>query len=840
MRAKKTNPTDNSPKEKAPADVAVEFLQHLRPGSPWVLTAIVPDGDTDTVTVETAEAVEAFVNENNGKRNLYYTVNRLRRAMNKKAAKVDIAAIEYALADLDPNSDETSEAAKARYLQQLTDETFEPKPTAIIDSGNGIQCLWRLAEAIILGDLIEGKFSPEDQAKIDDVEARIKALMLRLGGKAGTQNIDRILRLPGTINLPNAAKLKAGRMPCPTRLISFNGTTYPLEAFPLNHTPSKRGAWEGNTKQKGSSRLPPSLAMMLHVSNPGLGQQCGDYATRSAAFYAFLILALRAGVDENDIIAVLIDEQYEGMALYAHCQEQGANPEDYIRKQIEHVFNDASPAAAPDSKMLIRITSGQRHVATDATQRALVAAKCPVFFRANSLVEPLWRWEKTAEANRDVIVCRFVKLNPTRLSYMVSKHAACYQQYNAKFKRWVDIDPPKDVIEQFLDLGHWSFPTVRGIINSPTLRPDGSLLVTPGYDPITQLWYKPGSDITLPPIPERPTRKDAEDALKLLNDDLLINFPLVGNVSRSVALAGLMTPVVRGAFEFAPLFLITAPEPGTGKTFLVTVIGTLATGRALAAKSGTANKEEMEKRLAAAAFQADSILHLNNLDHDLESADLCQMITEGLLDIRPFGKNDQLIPCDCRGMTIFANGNNIHVVGDLVRRTLTSHLDAKMEQPETRTFNSDPIDNIKSNRGKYLAAVFTIVRAYMAAGCPRVEAEAFGGFEGWSRMVRYPLMWLGEADPVASTKEARATDPQREARRLRLTAILKCFGIEKEFTAADVHTKALELRADSGTGRPVAAHPDLLAAFGRDDGRPISPKSIGKQLAKDLDRWLVS
>jgi hypothetical protein len=57
--------------------------------------------------------------------------------------------------------------------------------------------------------------------------------MVRLGAKAGTQNIDRILRLPGTINLPNKAKLKAGRTACPTKLIGFNGARYSLDSFPL-------------------------------------------------------------------------------------------------------------------------------------------------------------------------------------------------------------------------------------------------------------------------------------------------------------------------------------------------------------------------------------------------------------------------------------------------------------------------------------------------------------------------------------------------------------------------------------------------------------------------------
>src|SRR5262249_55391172 len=67
----------------------------------------------------TADQVEAFVRKHNGKSNLYYSVNPTRTPLNKKAAKTDIAAIEYIPTDLDPHEGETSEAAKARYLKAL-------------------------------------------------------------------------------------------------------------------------------------------------------------------------------------------------------------------------------------------------------------------------------------------------------------------------------------------------------------------------------------------------------------------------------------------------------------------------------------------------------------------------------------------------------------------------------------------------------------------------------------------------------------------------------------------------------------------------------------------------
>jgi hypothetical protein len=218
-----------------------------------VLTAIVPDGNAKTITARNANEVDAFVGAYNGKRNIYFSVNPTRAAMSKKAAKVDIAAVEYLLADLDPMDDESPEAAKARYLEAL--ETNEPKPAAIIDSGNGIQVLFRLREPIDIGQYLPVKdkdgnlvLAPEAATLVKDVETRVKALMLRLGSKAGTQNIDRILRLPGTTNLPNAKKIKDGRVPCQAKLIRFNGATCKLEDFPTEDKDS--GNSHSDTREK--------------------------------------------------------------------------------------------------------------------------------------------------------------------------------------------------------------------------------------------------------------------------------------------------------------------------------------------------------------------------------------------------------------------------------------------------------------------------------------------------------------------------------------------------------------------------------------------------------------
>jgi predicted P-loop ATPase len=311
-------PEDPSP-EPNDGHTAAKFLERLRPGA-WVLTAIVPDTTkTPTITARAANQVESFVRKHNGNCNLYYSVNPTRTATSKKAKKTDIAAIEYIHFDGDPRSDETPEAAKARYLKAI--EQSGLKFTFGIDSGNGIQGLIRLTERIELGPLIDGKLPPEDQAKIDDVEARTKALTLRLGGDAGTQNIDRILRLPGTTNLPNAKKRKAGRSECQAKLLWFNDVSYPLDAF-AKEEPSKK---EPNKKKvAGSERDYLWQAIRESV----------EIGKRSEAVWAVVNEMLRRGYRTEAIVGVLLDRKN---GISEHIYDQ-AKPQEYAARQVEQAI----------------------------------------------------------------------------------------------------------------------------------------------------------------------------------------------------------------------------------------------------------------------------------------------------------------------------------------------------------------------------------------------------------------------------------------------------------------------------------------------------------------------
>jgi hypothetical protein len=125
--------------------------------------------------------------------------------------------------------------------------------------------------------------------------------------------------------------------------------------------------------------------------------------------------------------------------------------------------------------------------------------------------------------------------------------------------------------------------------------------------------------------------------------------------------------------------------------------------------------------------------------------------------------------------TLFASGKNLRVRDDVTRRSLLIRLDAEMENPQKRQFRGNPFAAVQADRGRYVAAALTIVKAYHAAGRPGRLPGIGDPFAGWSDNVRSALVWLGRADPVATMDESRANDPARQTRIAILQAIYSAY-----------------------------------------------------------------
>ncbi len=162
-----------------------------------------------------------------------------------------------------------------------------------------------------------------------------------------------------------------------------------------------------------------------------------------------------------------------------------------------------------------------------------------------------------------------------------------WERYDGRAKDWVRINPPKDVGHILLTRqGRWEFPPIAGVVTSPTLKPDGSILTAPGYDPVTRLFHVVDETLKLHPDLHRPTRQLAERSLEFLNK-LFAEFPFVivkgadgkeKHIAKAVALSAIITPVVRGALSVAPLHALPATTSGSGKSYLADAVSTVSTG----------------------------------------------------------------------------------------------------------------------------------------------------------------------------------------------------------------------------------------------------------------------
>ena len=200
------------------ADLAA-FLDRFRPDGYTTFVGIVPDGSTIAETFDGGNPSQAagWVRSQNRARNCYFTINPTSRDTRRKPTKDDITAIACLWADVDPLDQAGRNWTVERdRLLALADElaALELPPSLIIDSGNGIQPIWCLA------DPIEG--APEYRVAAEALCARIEAAL----GAKGTHNIDRLLRVPGTTNYPNAKKKELGRGKSEARLLHANWQRY--------------------------------------------------------------------------------------------------------------------------------------------------------------------------------------------------------------------------------------------------------------------------------------------------------------------------------------------------------------------------------------------------------------------------------------------------------------------------------------------------------------------------------------------------------------------------------------------------------------------------------------
>jgi hypothetical protein len=441
--------------------------------------------------------------------------------------------------------------------------------------------------------------------------------------------------------------------------------------------------------------------------------------------------------------------------------------------------------ATDDPWPQIYIVQGELPRVVNEAETALLSLGREIYQRGGLVVRPVLSKVKASD-DRDTKCWNLIQVTRPHLVETLTR-AAQFLKYDRRAKGFVPINAPDRVAETYLARqGEWKLPVLSGIANAPFLRADGSICERPGYDTASGVLFKPdGQDF--PQVPQHPSRDDALAALAVV-DDLIATFPFTAPADRSVVLSAILTALDRRAMTTAPLHAFTAPAPGSGKSLLVDIAATLATGQLAPVISQGYGEEELEKRLGAALLAGDAIISIDNCEYPLTSSLLCQALTQQRLNIRLLGQSRHVeVPINA---AIFATGNNLTVAGDLTRRVLLCSIDPHCERPELRQFDIDVIETILANRGALITAALTVLRAWHVTDA-RVDLPPFGSFGDWCRRIRAPLSWLGRADPCDTVLKIRDKDPKRTSLNTVLVQWKDRIGIGQPYTVQQVINAAI-------------------------------------------------
>lgn len=779
-----------------------------------------------------------------------------------------------------------------------------PHPSAIVKSGHGFHAYWKLVEAYLVDDVgippqikktwveVEGKRKPieffdqggeriylKDPKTGRPIRANIpelspKALFIQdiiagiaavVGGDA-TQDLSRLLRIPGSMNFKNA---RNGQTPIPCELVELTGEEFPHSAF-------ERFAKESpNAKRRekvARVKLPPERKITAtrqdRLNSLILACDTAEIGDRSEADFAICCWAVEHGIPAEELwsqISEIGKFAGEGRRYFditmakAKSKTQEKLFENSQRKQgrrseAHRDQNNGSnqPVEATDTRIEIEITPDEYIVNEQAAES--LARDQDTFQRGGILVHVTKDEGPTDGIARPKGSSRIIPLREELIRERLTKHAEFYRIKTTKEGDEIrkQDHPPSWCSKAVMSRGHW--PGIRpleGIVTHPILRPDGTVLNTPGYDPSMGLIFSPSE--VFPEIEESPSREAAVSSLAYL-EDLVCDFPFLGGEHRSTWLAYLLTPFARFAFSGpVPMFLIDANVRGSGKSLLADLVAIILTGERAPRMSNPKNDEEARKLITSLVLLGDLLILIDNVEGYLGCSALDAALTGTVWKDRILGRSE-IVEMPLR-MVWAASGNNIVLKADTTRRVAHIRLQSDWEKPEERSDFKYPniLQHALQNRSSLIAAALTVLRAYCHAGRPDIQLKPWGSFEGWSDLVRNALVWCGHPDPAQAREELTSEadsegmslsallhswheiDPENEG--IKTAQILKKLEDDKDGKCSSFREALLELCPTKGNELPsIRAIGNRFKHF---KGRIAHGKALNSRSYANFQFWSV-
>ena len=305
------------------------------------------------------------------------------------------------------------------------------------------------------------------------------------------------------------------------------------------------------------------------------------------------------------------------------------------------------------------------------------------------------------------------------------------------------VSPPEVIAKDILSLPSYpQFLPLVSIVGFPILLESGEFRTQTGYDPESRCYYHAAGTIHIGDT--EPTEENVQDAKRLIEEELLGDFPFVGDASKANTVAEMLTPLVRPLIKGAtPLFAHDAATPGTGKSLLASVCTIPFSVSGTSVMTAGRDDDEWRKRITAKLMTGASHILIDNIKTKISSGDLSAALTaKSDWEDRILGQSQMIrLPVRC---VWIATGNNLEFSDEIARRAVWIRLDAKVEKPWKRTgFKHKDLESwVGAHRSEILTALMVFVKKWFADGKPAGE-EVMGSYSEWTQIVGGILKAVG-------------------------------------------------------------------------------------------------
>lgn len=477
----------------------------------------------------------------------------------------------------------------------------------------------------------------------------------------------------------------------------------------------------------------------------------------------------------------------------------------------EVLFELVEGAASPVLRPVITVTGRQLRDVVEDTWRAILAANDPphLFIRAGQLV----RITETESGPK-------IEAMDEAAVYGLLIRTADWMAEGKKESH--DTKPPKELARDILSSPHPDLPVLEAVLRAPVMDAEGRIIMASGYHPEARVVYCGAPGLVLKEIPRRITDGNIDEAVKLITEDLLCDFPFAAESDRAHAIAVLLLPLVRRMITGpTPMHLIEAPTPGTGKSLLADIASIIHTGQSCDATTVSRDESETRKKVTALLSRGRPIILLDNIRYGLDSSQLASAITAEQWSDRILGQT-QMIELPNRAVWI-ATANNPNLSLEIARRCIRIRLDSGEDRPwQRKDFRHDPLRPwVHHRRGDLLHALLLVSQNWFATGM-QPGSPQLGSFENWSQVIGGIIQAAGIPGFLDDTEEFyEAADQEGEQWRAFVMAWRQAHK-DAWVTTADLHRLALA--------------EGLLGEVMGDKSESSQRTRLGKALASHTDR----